>query len=160
LGHWYRQLLSESIGKNRTKEQDPFTHQLLSVVSSSTDLHSMAQLFLSGYKNLYTDFVFCQDADRTPLSKDHWLLEQSAFLRGRNAGAVAGAIRQGVLNAYDDVELPYRVTELKSSSAYEIGKIMAARMAETMILGRLMDIDPFDQPQVELYKKHTRALLA
>lgn len=158
-GYWYRQLLAESIGKNMTTKGTSFQHQLLPVVSSSVDLHSMAQLYLGGYKNMYTNFVYYDEDSSYHVLTKHWLLEHVPFLKGKKFDEVQGAILHGVLKAYDDQKLPYKKTELPKCSAYEIGFLMTSLMAEVMCLAHLLDIDAFDQPSVELYKKHTRKLL-
>ncbi len=158
-GMWYRQLLAESIGKNMTTKGTSFQYQLLPIVSSSVDLHSMAQLYLGGYKNMYTHFVCYDENHPYHAPAKHWLLEHVSFLRNKTFDEVNGAIREGVLKAYDDQKLPYRFTELPKCSAYEIGFLLATLMAETMYLAHILDVNAFDQPSVELYKKHMRVAL-
>jgi len=158
-GYWYRQLLAESIGKNMTTKGTSFQYQLLPIVSSSVDLHSMAQLYLGGYKHLYTHFVHYTESFPYHVRAQHWLIEHMTFLRKTTFGRVRGAITKGVLRAYDDQKLPYRVTELSKCDAYELGLLLATLMAETMYLAYLLDVNPFDQPSVELYKKHMRTAL-
>jgi glucose-6-phosphate isomerase len=158
LGYWYRQLLAESIGKNETKVGTTFSRQLLPTVASSVDLHSMAQLYLGGYKNMFTHFLYDErDATGEALGS-HWLLEHMKTVAGHTPDEVQRAIREGVLKAYDDQKLPYRLTAC-SVTAHEIGHIMASLMLETMCVGRLLEIDVFNQPNVESYKKHTRDIL-
>ncbi len=158
-GFWYRQLLAESIGKNMTTKGTSFQYQLLPIVSSSVDLHSMAQLYLGGYKNLYTHFVRYDENHPYHLPTKHWLLEHVPFLKGKTFDEVDDAIVGGVQKAYDDQKLPYRVTELPKCSAHEIGFLLASLMAEVMHLANLLDVDAFDQPSVELYKKYMRKTL-
>ncbi len=158
-GQWYRQLLAESIGKNMTTKGTSFSHQLLPIVSLSADLHSMAQLYLGGYKNMYTNFVHYNEHQPFHVLSSHWLLEHVPFLGGKKFDDVAGAIQKGVLQAYDDQKLPYRNTELPKCTAYEVGFLLSSLMYEVMCLAYLLDINAFDQPSVELYKKHTRSLL-
>lgn len=158
-GFWYRQLLAESIGKNMTTKGTTFSHQLLPVVSVSADLHSMAQLYLGGYKNMYTHFVHYNDKQPFHVLSAHWALEHVPFLGGKKYDDVQSAITHGVLQAYDDQRLPYQNTELEKCTAYEIGFLLSALICEVMCLAYLLNVDPFDQPSVEYYKKHTRKLL-
>lgn len=158
-GYWYRQLLAESIGKNMTTHKTTFTGQILPIVSSTVDLHSMAQLYLSGYSDIYTHFVSYAEQKEQHTLPAHWLLEHMPFLKRKTATFVEDAIKEGVLRAYDDQKLPYRQTELQACTAYEIGFLMSSLMAEVMCIAHILDVDAFDQPSVELYKKHTRVLL-
>jgi glucose-6-phosphate isomerase len=159
LGFWYRQLLAESIGKNMTTKGASFSHQLLPIVSTAVDLHSMAQLFLSGYEGMYTHFLYAEDPKPYRLLSSHWLLEHVPFLRGKRVGEVSQAIVTGVMRAYDGEKLPYRKTELESVSAYEVGLLMSSLMCEVMCIAHVLGVDAFNQPEVELYKKHTRSIL-
>ena len=158
-GYWYRQLLAESIGKRMTTKGTTFSHQLLPVVTTSADLHSMAQLYLGGYKYTYTHFVDYDDKHPYHLLSSHWLLEHVPFLSGKKADVVKTAIKNGVLHAYDDQKLPYRHSELPKCSAYEIGFLLSSLMCEVMCLAHVLNVNAFDQPSVELYKRHTRKML-
>ncbi len=158
-GYWYRQLLAESIGKNMTTKGTSFIHQLLPIVSTSVDLHSMAQLYLGGYKNMYTQFVYYNERQPFHIRTAHWLLEHVPFLGGKTFDEVNDAIKHGVLRAYDDQKLAYSYTELPKCTAFEIGFLLESRMCEIMCLGYIFNVDPFDQPSVELYKKHTKSVL-
>lgn len=158
-GYWYRQLLAESIGKRMTTKGTSFQHQLLPIVSTGVDLHSMMQLYLGGYKNIYTHFVYYDDEHPYHLPSKHWLLEQVPFLSKKSAQDVNESIMHGVIKAYDDQKLPYRITPLEKCSAYEIGFLLTSLMAEVMCLAKVLDVNAFDQPSIELYKKHTRAML-
>lgn len=158
-GYWYRQLLAESIGKNMTTTGTSFQHQLLPIVSTSVDLHSMAQLYLSGYKDLYTMFVYFDDRHPYHVSIKEWVLEHTPGLRDKSIHEINDAILHAVFQAYKDKQLPYRITELPRCSAYEIGFLLATLMAEVMYLAHLLNVDAFNQPHVEGYKKYTRIAL-
>jgi glucose-6-phosphate isomerase len=119
----------------------------------------MSELYLGGYKNMYTRFVTYAETSSYILPSQHWLIDHVPFLAGKNISDANNAILNGVLQAYDDQSLPYSHTALKDSSAHEIGFLLSSLMYEMMCLAHLLDIDPFHQPSVELYKKHTRTLL-
>lgn len=159
LGLWYRQLFAESIGKRMTKKSVTFTHQILPIVSQSTDLHSMVQLYLGGYPGIFTHFVHFYESDSFHARTVSWLLEHVPFLQKREFREVHDAISHGVIQAYNDKKLPYRNTVLTHCTAYDIGYFMTASMLEVMCLAHALDINAFDQPNVEDYKKHTRKAL-
>ena len=157
---WYRQLLAESIGKSQTKSSSPFTHQLLPIVSTSSDLHSVAELYLGGYAGIYTHFLYYKEPTKNSLSTSHWILEHIPFLKSKKATVIKDIITEGVLHAYNDQLLPYRYTTLPKCTEYEIGFLLTSLMAEVMYLGHLLNVDTFDQPSVEFYKKYVRAELS
>lgn len=159
VGLWYRQLLAESIGKSTTKSGTPFTHQLLPVVSTSADLHSSAELYLGGYTGMYTHFIYYNERSTTRIPQSHWMLDHMPILKGKKADTVKDIITEGVLHAYNDQLLPYRYTKMEKCTEYEVGFLLVSLMAEVMYLGYLFNIDAFDQPSVEFYKKYVRAEL-
>ncbi len=159
LGEWYRQLLAESIGKPKTVKKKPFTNQVLPIVSSSIDLHSMAQLYLGGYTGMFTYFVHTGATTYTATEGAPWIHAHIPELTVHTASEVKDAIREGVIAAYQDAKLPYAEIVLGGQTPYEIGAYMASALYEVMCLCHLSDVDAFGQPHVELYKSHTRSLL-
>ena len=69
------------------------------------------------------------------------------------------AIREGVKIAYEKQSLPYMETILEDISEYELGQYLQMKMIEMMYLGKLMNVNPFDQPNVEMYKTETKKIL-
>ncbi len=65
----------------------------------------------------------------------------------------------GVVGAYQEKQLPYRATVFDEGLAYSLGLFMAMRMREVMYIAMLLNVDAFNQPNVELYKEKTRAIL-
>lgn len=156
LGAWYRQLFAESLGKSKDKKRQPVKMGMLPTISTPVELHSVGQLYLSGFSGVYTDFVTFDDDTRdydipkTGISKTF----------GRfSIQEVATAIYGGVIGAYQEKILPYRSTILDENQAYSLGLFMAMRMREVMYVAELMNVNAFDQPNVELYKDKTRAIL-
>jgi glucose-6-phosphate isomerase len=156
LGAWYRQLFAESLGKSKDKKRAPVQSGMLPTVSTAVELHSVGQLYLSGFPGVYTDFVTFDDESvdyqipKKGISKDY----------GRfTIQEVATAIYGGVIGAYQEKQLPYRSTIFEDNRAYTLGLFMAMRMREVMYLATLMNLNAFDQPNVELYKRKTRSIL-
>ena len=69
------------------------------------------------------------------------------------------AIFDGVKGAYEKNKLPFSVVRLKDISPHTLGLYMEWRMATVVYLAKLMNVNPFDQPNVEDYKKVTREIL-
>ena len=153
LGKWYRQLMAESIGKNG-KGMIP------TVSIGSTDLHSMAQLYFDGPKSVCTTFIHADSTIEYPkVSQDRVFESVAPALTGKTFVDIIRAIRIGVKKTYLKQKLPYTEVILNNVSEKSLGEFMQFKMMEIMFLGKLMRINPFDQPSVELYKAETKKLL-
>lgn len=70
------------------------------------------------------------------------------------------AILEGVKIAFKKGKRPFTVIALPDKSEFSIGQLLQFKMMEMMYLGFLLDVNPFDQPNVEMYKSETRKILA
>ncbi len=159
VAEWWVQLTAESLGK--ATDNHGFKVKLGFIPSASTavNMHSTEQLYCSGLEGVYTDFIVL---DSCPAKESFLIPEGSPFsgqYSGKTIAEVSRAIQTGVLAAYEDSRLPYRLTKLGTDLEYELGLLLAARMLETMYLAHLLNINAFDQPNVELYKHKTRDIL-
>lgn len=153
VGKWYRQLMGESIGKDG-KGITP------TVSIGSTDLHSVGQLYLGGPKDKITTFVSAQKVRHDATIPVKPLLPGLVgSIYGMKATAIMSAILQGVKAAYRKQELPYMEVILDDISERSIGEYFQFKMIEMMYLGKLLEVNPFDQPHVELYKIETKKIL-
>lgn len=162
LGKWYRQLMGESIGKAYDRDGNMVNRGITPTISiGSTDLHSVGQLYLGGPYDKYTTFVSLKNFDYgstiIPDSLPIDLLPQE--LKNKSIGVVMEAIVQGAKRAYYADKRPFSSIILPEKTEYYMGQLMQMKMIEMIYLGYLLNVDPFDQPQVELYKKETREIL-
>ncbi len=157
LGTWYRQLVAESIGKEVDRAGKPVTKGFVPTISTPVELHSVGQLYLSGFDGVYTDFVtFDDDSINYQIPKKGLAKTYGKF----DVQEVATAIYGGVIGAYQERSLPYRSTIFdEEDTIYSLGLFMGMRMLEIMYVSELMNVDAFTQPSVELYKNKTRAIL-
>ena len=156
LGAWYRQLFAESIGKEKDRSGKAVTKGMVPTISTPVELHSVGQLYLSGFAGVYTDFVtFDDDTINYAVPKTGIAKQFKKF----DVQEVATAIYGGVMGAYQERSLPYRSTIFDDNLAYSLGLFMGMRMLETMYVAELMNIDAFNQPNVELYKIKTKEIL-
>lgn len=156
LGAWYRQLFAESIGKEKDRAGKSVTKGFVPTISTAVELHSVGQLYMSGFAGVFTDFVTFDDEEvdfsipKKGISK----------LYGKyDVQEVATALYGGVMGAYQERSLPYRSTIFDEDLTYSLGLFMGMRMRETMYVAELMNLNAFDQPNVELYKNKTREIL-
>lgn len=156
LGCWYRQLTAESLGKEKDRAGKSVKLGFLPTISTPVELHSIGQLYLSGFPGVYTEFVSVDDNNVDYKIGPTKLASHLAKFTLEQVGA---ALYGGVVAAYQERGLPYRATVLSEDLPYSLGYYMASTMRETMYLAHLMNLDAFNQPNVELYKTKTRELL-
>ena len=154
LGKWYRQLMGESLGKDG-KGITP------TVSIGSTDLHSVGQLYLGGPHDKTTAFITINRANhQVNIPKMDEFNTLVPHLQGKSLATIMKAILEGTQKAYVQNKIPFFTYEIPKKSACYIGQFLQFKMIEMIYLGALLDVNPFDQPQVELYKLQTRKILA
>lgn len=159
LGKWYRQLLGESIGKERSVATGFARVGFTPTVSiGTTDLHSVAQLYFAGPRNRVTTLVGVAD-DKNIVVPEHTFADVVPSLQGRPIRDITSAIYRGVRSSYQKQQLPFMEIVLDRISAFELGAFMQYKMLETMHLAHLLNVNAFDQPAVEYYKAQTRSIL-
>src|SRR5579872_717348 len=161
FGAWYRQLSAESIGKAYNKQKQLVNTGVLPTISiGSTDLHSVAQLYLAGPYNRFTTFVSVESNQTDVLLPDYKNFETLVpKIQSKTFSCIMNAILEGTKRAYHHDNRPFVSAIIPEKSAYYIGQYMQIKMIEIMYLGYLLEVNPFDQPQVESYKKETKAIL-
>ncbi len=160
LGLWCRQLMAESLGKVRTSAGQAESVGITPTVAiGSRELHSTFQLYMDGPDDKLTTFVRVASAPSLRLTEDERYESLVRYLGETTYQEVSEAIFQGVLHAYDKRRRPYTVLTLPDTRPGTIGAFMQLKMIETMAAGWLLEVNPFDQPGVEAYKKETKRIL-
>ena len=161
IGKWYRQLLAESIGKELDRDgRQVFTGITPTVSIGSTDLHSMAQLYLGGPYDKFTTFISTMKPKTSidiPSFNEYEQLVNG--IQDKKIEDVMKAILEGVKKAFEKKTRPYSEVILPDKTEYSIGQLLQMKMMEVIYLGALLNVNPFDQPNVEDYKRETRKIL-
>ena len=152
LLEWYQQLLSESLGK-KGKGFFPIISNL------PKDNHSLMQLYLDGNKNNFFT-IFDSINYKAPKIKNKNLLSSYNFLKNKNIKTVMNAQKDAVKRVFKKQGLKFRNFEILKKDEESLGIIFTYFMLETILLGKLMKLNPFDQPAVESIKKETRRILS
>mgnify|MGYP005835666055 CR=1 FL=1 len=132
LGKWTRQITSESLGKEN-KGVTPTTS------IGTTDLHSIAQLYLDGPKDKQIQLIGVEKDLENILLK---------------------SIFEGFKSSLSEKSIPVTTIMLETNSEKEFGSYMQFKIFETLYLAKLMGVSPFGQPAVELYKQRAKEFLA
>ena len=161
VGKWYRQLLAESIGKEfNTKGQQVMVGITPTVSVGSIDLHSVAQLYLAGPRDKFTTFVTVQkNKNSLVISNEGLSIKGLSECTGKTFEHVMDALLKGTQAAYLESKRPFSTIKISEKSEYCLGQLLQSKMIEVMYLGYLLEINPFDQPNVELYKKEAQKIL-
>ena len=152
LIEWYQQLLSESLGK-KGKGFFPIISNL------PKDNHSLMQLYLDGNKNNFFTIFDVTDQKGFKI-KNKNLLPGYNFLKNRSVKSVMIAQKNAVKNVFKKQGLKFRNLEILNKDEESLGIVFTYFMLETILLGKLMKLNPFDQPAVELIKKETKRILS
>ena len=152
LGYWYQQLVAESLGK-KGKGINP----ILSFCPK--DHHSLLQLYLDGPKDkFFTFFNSSQKKNKFKVSQDI-IPNNMRFLKNKNTNFIINAQCNAVKNIFKLKKIPYREITFNKKNEEELGEIFTFFALETILLSRLMNINPFDQPAVEQVKVETKKIL-
>lgn len=157
---WWKQLYGESEGK-QGKGLFP------AGLTYTTDLHSLGQYVQDGVRNIIETFLnFEQDIprrngieQRIRVPAQASKLDQLGYLEGRFLGEVNRAAMQGTMLAHFDGGVPCLGLNVPELNEFGIGSLFAFFEIGCAISGALLEVNPFDQPGVEAYKKNLFALL-
>ena len=152
LGYWYQQLVAESLGK-KGKGINP----ILSF--GPKDHHSLLQLYLDGPKDKFFTFLNpSKSEDKFRVSQDI-IPNDMKFLRNKNLKFVINAQCNAVKNIFKLKKIPFRQITFSKKNEESLGEIFTFFALETILLSRLLNINPFDQPAVEQVKTETKNIL-
>jgi glucose-6-phosphate isomerase len=150
FGAWFAQLWAESLGKHG---QGTAPIAALGPV----DQHSQLQLFMDGPREHLISIVRAPAAGQGPrLSPELAASAGLDYLAGRTAGDLVAAQAIAVPEALRQAGRPVRTFDLAALDERSVGALMMHCVLETILAARLLGVDPFDQPAVELAKVITR----
>ena len=151
LFKWYQQLVAESLGKN--------SKGVLPIISEMPrDNHSLMQLYLDGTKNCFYTF-FDVNEKNSPKIKKNLIIDEFKFLKNHNLQSIKSAQKNATKRVFTSNKIPFRSFEITNRNEECLGELFTYFMLETILLGKLMKINPFNQPSVELIKKETKKIL-
>ena len=151
LFNWYQQLIAESLGKKKKG--------VLPIVSNMPkDNHSVMQLYLDGFKNNFFTFFYVQD-NKSHKVNNKRLHSSQNYLRNKELSKIIYAQKKATENVFKIKNLPFRSFEIKKRDEKTLGELFTFFILETILIGKSMNLNPYDQPAVELIKKETKKLL-
>ena len=151
LFNWYQQLVAESLGKKKKG--------ILPIVSNMPkDNHSVMQLYLDGFNNNFFTFFYVRENKSLKINNKK-LLTSENHLKDKSLDAIKYAQKKATENIFKKKQIPFRSFEIKKRDEKSLGELFCFFILETILLGKALKLNPYDQPAVELIKKETKKLL-
>jgi len=151
LFKWYQQLVAESLGKKKKG--------LLPIISNMPkDNHSVMQLYLDGIDNNFFTF-FSVKQKKSEKINNNLILQSQNHLKNKDLSKIIFAQKKATERVFDKKNLPYRSFEIKKRDEKTLGELFCFFILETILIGKSLNLNPYDQPSVELIKKETKKLL-
>jgi len=149
--YWCQQLIAESLGKKNKG--------FLPLISNAPkDHHSLLQLYLDGPKDKLF-YIFSLEKNSKETIKISQKITKNYFLNNKKLGKVKIAQKEALTKSFKQKNIPFREFKLKKKDEKTLGKLFSYFILETILIGKLLKINPFDQPAVEQVKIFTKKFL-
>ena len=151
LFKWYQQLVAESLGKKRKG--------ILPIISSMPkDNHSLMQLYLDGPNKNFFTFFYVKEKQSSKIINNN-IMPSFNYLKNKDFNQIIFSQKLATENVFLNKKIPFRSFNIKSRDEKTLGELFCFFILETILLGRALKVNPFDQPSVELIKKETKKIL-
>ena len=151
LFNWYQQLIAESLGKNKKG--------ILPIISNMPkDNHSVMQLYLDGFKNNFYTFFFVNEKNSTKINTN-FDDNRMSYLKNRNLHQIKLSQKLATENIFHKKNIPFRSFTVLKRDEKTLGELFSFFILETILIGKMLNLNPYDQPAVELIKKETKKIL-
>nr|MBC8283283.1 glucose-6-phosphate isomerase [Nitrospinota bacterium] len=153
FAEWWKQLAGESEGKD-LKGIFPAS------VEFTTDLHSMGQWIQEGRRAIFETFLLLENSNRQlkiPASQND--ADGLNYLAGKTLNHVNQKAFEGTALAHKEGGVPNLSIKIKDRSPESLGQLFYFFERAVAMTGYLNEVNPFDQPGVEMYKRNMFKLL-
>ena len=151
LFKWYQQLIAESLGKKGKG--------ILPVISSMPkDNHSLMQLYLDGPKNNFFTFFYVKENNTIKINGNS-IAKSHNYLKNKTLEKIRFSQKVATENVFLKNKIPFRSFEVLKKDEKSLGELFCFFILETILLGRALNVNPYDQPSVELIKEATKKIL-
>ena len=151
LFNWYQQLIAESLGKKKKG--------ILPIISNMPkDNHSVMQLYLDGFKNNFYTFFFVNEKNSTKINTN-FNDNRTNYLKNKNLHQIKLSQKLATENVFHKKNIPFRSFTILKRDEKTLGELFSFFILETILIGKMLNLNPYDQPAVELIKKETKKIL-
>jgi glucose-6-phosphate isomerase len=151
LFKWYQQLIAESLGKKKSG--------ILPVISNMPkDNHSVMQLYLDGFKNNFYTFFYVHE-DRSKKLNNKQILSVKNYFKNKSLRDIIFSQKKATESVFNRKNIPFRSFEIKKRDEKTLGELFCFFILETILIAKSLNVNPYDQPAVELIKQETKKIL-
>ena len=148
---WLQQLMAESLGKKNKG--------FLPIISNvPKDHHSLLQLYLDGPKDKIF-YIFSNENKSKIKKKQIKKQTDENFLNNNSLAQIKNAQKKALIKAFKEKKIPFRLFKVKKNNERVLGELFSYFILEIILIGKLNNINPFDQPAVEQVKIFTKKFL-
>ena len=148
---WYQQLSAESLGKKG--------RGFFPIISTMPkDNHSLLQLYLDGPKNNFFSFFSSREKNSFKFNNTY-IIDGLKHLNKKSLDQVLYAQKKATQNVFKKRKLSFRSFEIINKSEETLGELFTFFILETLMLSYLLNVNPINQPSVELIKIETKKIL-
>ena len=160
VAEWYRQLWAESLGKRVGRDgAEVFAGPTPLAAVGATDQHSQVQLFMEGPPDKTFTFVTAARTDDVAIPGLHGDVKDLAYLGGHRLGELLDTEQRATAGALARRGRPNMTLRLDAVDAWHLGALFMFLECATIHAAMLYDVDPLNQPGVELGKQFTYAMM-
>ena len=153
MTEWWKQLFGESEGKD-LKGIYPTGAEF------TTDLHSLGQYIQDGRRNLFETIIDIKESDSNVfINQDEENLDELNYLTGKGLDEINKKAMEGTIEAHIEGEVPNIILTMDNLNEYTLGHLIYFFELACAMSGKLLGVNPFNQPGVEKYKKNMFRLL-
>ena len=145
---WYQQLIGESLGKKQKG-----IYPLISKMPR--DNHSLMQLYLDGPRNNFFTIFNFNDKKSNKLN-NKTILKSHNYLKNKTLSKIINSQKEATEKVLQKKKIPFRSFEIKNRNEATLGELFTFFVLETIMIGKALKINPYNQPSVELIKVATK----
>ena len=132
---------------------------ILPIISSMPkDIHSLMQLYLDGPNKNFFTFFYVKEKQSSKIINNN-IMPSFNYLKNKDFNQIIFSQKLATENVFLNKKIPFRSFNIKSRDEKTLGELFCFFILETILLGRALKVNPFDQPSVELIKKETKKIL-
>ncbi len=150
LMFWYRQLYSESVGKDANRYQSYFMPNI-----ATADYHSVLQMYFASPKNQIFSFL------STPINTEPIKITDPRFysnLDTQTTSFIYETLNISVAKTADELSIPCIDISINKTER-DLAHFLVTKILEVMFLCRLLGVNAFNQPNIESYKKNAKNII-
>ena len=150
--YWCQQLIAESLGKKGKG--------LLPLVSPAPrDHHSLLQLYLDGPKDKLF-YIFSLKLNKEMKINKNVFGKTFSYAENKDFSKVKNAQKNALIHVLKSKNIPYQEFVINKKDEETLGKLFSYFIMETALIGKMIGVNPFDQPAVEEVKTLTKICLS